>query len=446
MNGQGNTNVPVLGIEYQEVVDKLGYSNDWEKWDLCEAMFVHYQLYNVGPVVFINVFDPETMKKTIAPSDKTIENRQIVLNADAMPFSVVVKPSGGTGDPYVRGKDYTLSWNRNSELTISIMPGGAIPPAVTALSVGFDEADPSAVTKDDVIGGVDVNTGRFTGMEVIEQVFPKYRKVPGVGGSPKWSKEPDVAAILTSKMNNINGVFKGTANVDLPDNMLYTDAPDWKNLKNYTDPFQYVTYSKVTLGDKVFHLSTHAAGVIGETDADGSPDGIPFRSPSNQTLRIDGCIQDGKPLLLGLEQANYLNGNGITTALNWSEGWKLWGNRTGAFPDNPDPKDNILALRRMMNFIGNTCVLTFWNKVDDPTNRILIDNVVDTLNLMFSGWASRGYIAGARVAFRPQDNPTTNLQNGKVLFRIFFGGWPPAEDIEFMLEFDTSFLQTLFAA
>jgi phage tail sheath protein FI len=64
---------------------------------------------------------------------------------------------------------------------------------------------------------------------------------------------------------------------------------------------------------------------------------------------------------------------------------------------------------------------------------------------MFNGWAARGWIAGARAAFRPEDNPTTNIMDGKVKFHISYGGLPPAETIDFAIEFDTSYLQALFA-
>lgn len=64
------------------------------------------------------------------------------------------------------------------------------------------------------------------------------------------------------------------------------------------------------LGDRVFHASVHAAGRMGATDSDNG--GCPAESPSNKSLQIDRAIlADGTEVLLDLNQANYLNSNGM---------------------------------------------------------------------------------------------------------------------------------------
>lgn len=80
-------------------------------------------------------------------------------------------------------------------------------------------------------------------------------------------------------------------------------------------------------------------------------DDIPYKSPSNKTAQIDGlCLSDGTPVELGLSSANYLNGNGIVTAINLFGGWKLWGNNTACYPTNTDPKDRFFCVRAMFNW------------------------------------------------------------------------------------------------
>ena len=72
---------------------------------------------------------------------------------------------------------------------------------------------------------------------------------------------------------------------------------------------------------------------------------------------MDSCVtDDGREVDLGLETANYLNGQGIVTALNWTGGWRAWGNRTGAYPDNTDVKDKFISVRRIfMHYQGLLC-------------------------------------------------------------------------------------------
>ncbi len=116
------------------------------------------------------------------------------------------------------------------------------------------------------------------------------------------------------------------------------------------------------LGEEVYHLSTQAAGLICKVDA--QYDDLPYVSPSNKNIQATGAVNDdGKEVALGPDQAAYLNGEGIVTALNFIGGWKLWGNRTAAYPGVTDVKDTFIPIRRMFNWIGNTIILTFWQKL-----------------------------------------------------------------------------------
>jgi hypothetical protein len=48
------------------------------------------------------------------------------------------------------------------------------------------------------------------------------------------------------------------------------------------------------------------------------------------------------------------------------------------------------------------------------------------------------------VEFRHDENPDTELINGHYKFHVFQASPIPAEHIEFLIEFDTTYLQTLF--
>jgi len=81
-------------------------------------------------------------------------------------------------------------------------------------------------------------------------------------------------------------------------------------------------------------MAQQAAALTAVVDAKHG--GIPYASPSNYNLMMTAPVADGKNVWLDLVEANYLNANGVTTALNFTDGWKLWGNRTAAFPGNHD--------------------------------------------------------------------------------------------------------------
>lgn len=168
-----------------------------------------------------------------------------------------------------------------------------------------------------------------------------------------------------------------------------------------------------------YHLSTQLACIIQDLTIENS--GVPYKSPSNKNLKSDSAIlADGTNVFLGINEANYLNSNGIVTALNFIGGWTSWGNNTGCYPSNTDPKDAFIASRLMFNFLNNTLVQTYWQKIDDPTNKILIKTITDSNNIWLNGLENQGQILGGRVEFREEDNPLTSLISGVINFRIYF--------------------------
>lgn len=439
-------NKPVLCYTYEEAVKQFGFSNDWQKYTLCEFIKSHFALFNVAPVVLVNVLDPATHKKSVAAENVTLVDDQATLANDGVLKETVVVKSQDGATTYVANTDYTIAFDDAGRAVISRLATGAIAVGVT-LTVNYDHLDPSMVTSSDIIGGVDATTGAYEGLELLNQVFPLFRLVPGMVLAPGWSNDPAVAAVMVAKASNINGHFKCIALTDVPTGTVkkYTDVAAWKNDNNYVSARQTVCWPKVTLGNEVFHLSTQLAGVICRTDAEN--DDIPYTSPSNKNLQANGAVlADGTEITLGPDQAAYLNGQGIITALNFIGGWKAWGNRTGAYPAVTDPKDTFIPVRRMFDWIANTLVLTFWQKVDFPINRRLIETVVDSSNIWLNGLAARGFILGGRVEFIQDENPTTDLMDGIIRLHVYVTPPSPAREIDFIVEYDPQYLQSLFAA
>ena len=446
---QSYVNKPMLAYSYAEAVAALGYSDDWDNYTLCEFMKSHFALYNVAPVVFINVLDPTTHKTDVPASDANIVDGVITINQTGVILSTLVVKLTAEGQPLVKTTDYTAAFDADGQVVITPTPDGAARDA-TKLNIGYSKLDPSAVDSDDIIGGVDGTTGAYTGLELVNKVFPLFRLVPGQILAPGWSHDPEVAAVMKAKASSINGLFKAMALCDIDSSdatgaALYSEVPTWKTTNNYTDPLQVVCWPKIGLGDDTYHLSTQLAGVICKLD--GENDDIPYHSPSNKALQCDSAVNaDGDGINLGPENAAYLNGEGIVTALNFIGGWKVWGNRTGAYPGNTDVKDTFIPVRRMFNWVANTLILTYWQKVDDPANRRLIETMVDSVNIWLNGLTARGALLGGRVEFQADENPVTDLLNGIVRFHVYITPPVPAEDIEFTLEFDVSYLETLFTA
>ncbi|USG67447.1 phage tail sheath family protein [Brevibacillus ruminantium] len=442
-------NKPFLAYTYEEAVKALGYAAEWSKYTLCEFMKSHFQLFNVAPIVFINVLDPQKHKKEQTDVELSLFQGTAKLEQDGVLLDKLVVKTASEGEVLQKNIDYTAAFDEAGHVIISRLAEGVIPAGQASLIVSYTHLDPAKVTAQDIIGGVNVQTGKSSGLELVNQVFPLFRLIPGQILAPGWSHDPVVAAVMKAKAGNINGLFKAISVVDVDSSEAgadhYTGVPAWKNDNSFTDALQVACWPKVPLGEEVYHLSTQFAGVLCKVDSQN--DDIPYVSPSNKNLQANGAVNaKGDEITLGPDQAAYLNGEGIVTALNLVGGWKLWGNRTAAYPAVTDVKDSFIPVRRMFNWIGNTVIMTYWQFVDAPTNRRMIDTVVDSVNIWLNGLAARGAILGGRVEFRQEDNAQTDLLNGMVRFRLFVTPPVPAEDIEFQLEFDVNYLSALFAA
>lgn len=435
----GPVNAPGLYYTYAEAVLAMGSHSDWDKYTLCEFIKSHFSLFAMAPVVLINVFDPAVHKSSVAEASQVFVGDELQLpNEGILAGTVLIKSSDGL-TVYVLGTDYSVDLITGLVTRIST---GAITAGATVLR-SYDYGNPSLVDAADIIGGVDAGTGALTGLELVNDVFPRFRLVPGQIVAPGWSQDPGVAAVMDAKAGNINGVFKAICLVDLPASVdQYSAAPAYKTSNNLTDEQMAVCWPKIKLGDDEYWLSTQLCGLICQVDADH--DDIPYKSPSNERLQMTAAVVGGNEVWLGPDQAAYLNGQGIITALNFVGGWKCWGNRTGAYPAVTDVKDSFLPIRRMFNWIGNTLVLTWWQKLDYPTTRRLVETVVDSANIWLNGLAAREYILGGRVEFLVDENPTTDLMDGIIKFHVYVTPPSPAREIDFILEYDPAYLGTLF--
>ena len=438
-------NKPVLCYTYAEAVQQLGYSDDWDKYTLCEFMKSHFALFNMAPVVFVNVLDPAKHKESIPDKVVALNNGVGTINEPVLLDTLVAKLQLSEGASLTKNIDYTAAYNDDNEVIITAIKGGKITAETTSITVSYNKLDASMVKADDVIGGIDVATGDLEGLELVNQVFPKFGLIPGLILAPGWSDNSGVAAIMKAKTTNINGHFEAICICDADSKTVtkYADVAEWKNTNNYNDSRQVVCWPKVSLGGKKYHLSTQLAGVICKTDS--KYEDVPYWSPSNQSLQADSAVIDnGKEVYLDTASAAYLNGQGIVTALNFIGGWKAWGNRTAAYPANTDVKDAFIPIRRMFNWVNNTLITSYWSKIDNPANKRIIETIMDSANIWLNGLAAREFILGGRVEFREDENPTTDLMDGIIRFHVFITPPSPAREIDFIQEYDPEYVSTLF--
>jgi phage tail sheath protein FI len=447
--GKDAINKPLIFNRYEDAVATLGYSSDWNIYDICEHMDAAFVQFGVFPVIYIAVNNPETGATVVAPAPHDLVNGQVNTGVELIAWMIDVKDEAGTVT-FVEGTDYLVSYSPDNKVVITRIAGGAIINDDDTIQVGGSSPSATPLTAEDIIGGID-GSGKRTGLEVIEDVFQATGKVPGIIICPKFSIDPTVASVMEAKCENINGCFTAMCLIDVPTDTIQTAGAVklWKDENNISFPRQQCLFGKPALigatAQKVFNFASQQGPLMQWTDAYRG-DGLPYHSPSNKPLRMNALVlADGTELPMHLLDANMLNSQGVITALNFIGGWRSWGNRTACFPANTDVKDMFISVRRMFDFIGNSTVLTIWQKVDEPGNRRLIDAVVNSLQLWLDGLSNTEALLGARIEFRQDENPTTELLNGHYLFHIYIAVPTPAEWIDFRVEYWLPYVQNLWA-
>lgn len=438
----GAVNKIIIAKNLEDFRNKLGFSYDWKSYTLCEAAHAHFVDSEQSPIGFVNVLDVTDAEAT-APAAAVFADGIHTVDKDGVLKDSVTVGDGTTN--YQVGKDYTLTFNEAGKLVVAIVSGGAIPAGTTSLQVGYSTLKPSNVTASRIIGGTDAQTGERTGLELIEDVFLETSFVPNLIVAPGWSDDPVVAAVMVAKSKDINGLFEAHAVTDLDASQKYVDIATWKEENGYTNHLQTNTYPMATYKGRIYHMSTLVTANMVATD--GQNEGVPVQTPSNQPIMADGLVyKDGAPVRIPYDQANLLNANGIVTGIRWTDGFKAWGNRTGAYPEYKDAQRTFIPVRRMFSYIKNNLVLRHWQYVDDPLNRRLIDSVADAANIWINGLVGAGYLLGGRVEFLAADNPDDQLGNGKAVYRVYITPPSMAQEIEFLVFYDASYLAALTAA
>ena len=445
-------NSPVLCYQYAEFVKQFGYNSDFDKYTLCEVASSQFVLFNQAPAVFINVLNPAKHYTQKSANFSGVKSTAAKITAPVILSTVQVRAEQTPADPedtpetilLVKDTDYSIALDDDSNTVITILNKNKV--EEDTITVTYNELDPTKVTSEDIIGGVNSVTEQNEGLELVEEIFPKFRITTGTLICPKYSTDPAVAAEMKAKVQNINEVFKAIAIVDIPTSTVknYTQAGEYKNSNNLVDENLIVCYPKVSLGGVQYHLSTQLACLMQQVDSDNGD--IPYVSPSNKTLQCDSTVlADGTEKLFGLGQANLLNAQGIVTAMNFSNGFVAWGNRTSAYPASTDVKDCFIPVRRFFSWFSNNLILSYFREVDNPMNRRQIDTFVNSINIYLNGLKAAEVLYGGRIEFLDSENPKTDLLSGKIKFHVYLSPAIPAEDIEFVLEFDPQYLNELFS-
>ena len=281
MVDETNVNKPVLCHTYAEAVAAFGFvpaETDGNvkrfKYSICEAVYTTFALYGVAPIIIVNVLDPAKHRKDAKATTVAIDatsGSAVIGEPGIIESSVrISKTDGESTVTYTAGTDYDLAYNEDGYLVVSSLAdtdGKLKLPTDSELTFSAAVTDPGAVTSEDVIGGVNAS-GEKSGWELIDDVFPQFRIVPGTLIAPGYSGNSAVAAVMAAKAASINGLFKAVSIVDVPTNEArqYSAVPSWKNQDNIVSTHQMACWPCLSLDGTVYSFSSHLAPLMARTD------------------------------------------------------------------------------------------------------------------------------------------------------------------------------------
>lgn len=433
----GAINTPIIINSFDDAKAKIGYSDDWDTFTLCEAVYAHFKnsIAPIGPIAVINVLDPAIHKVAATPASIVLTNGIGYINDNVVTLNSVVI----TGK--VKDTDYTVEYVSDGQVKIK-----QITTLVSPITVNYDKIDKTKITNVEIIGGKDVNEKR-TGITCLELVYQMFNMIPTILAAPGWSQIKEIKTELISKATKLNGHWDldVVADIDSLITKTITAAKAWKDTNFYNDVNLKIGWPKVRSGDKVYWLSTLTVVRMQQTDY--ANNNVPYESPSNKQLDITGAVlEDGTAINMDEVQATDLNSKGITT-VNFRGGiWVLWGphNANYEYGATIDAKNVFDAGTRMMMYVTNSFQRDYLSGVDGPLNRSKVQTILNDAQTWLNSLIADGKMLYGKIAFNETSNPTSSIVEGDFTFDTQITTTPVAKSLTFVVQYTTKGITTLY--
>lgn len=388
-------------------------------------------------VVVINVLDPTTHKTAVASASYTFSDDDEVTLADRYASNVVVKDETDT-TTFVAGTDY--SFDPDTGVVTRIAAGGIA--ADATVHVSYDKPDPTAVTSADIVGGVDAETGAYTGVHALlsaqgtVKVKPKILIAPGYTGD----RTGDAANPVVAEMSGIADKLLAVIVADGPnttDADAITYREDWGSERIFVVDPESKVYDTASGSNIDMPSSARVAGLIAKVDA---KEGF-WVSPSNHVL--NGIVGTSRPIDFSLgdanSRANYLNANEVATIIG-QDGYRLWGNRTCA----ADAKWAFLSVVRTRDMINESLLSAHMWAVDRNITKNYVEEVIEGVNAYLRNLVGKGAILGGKCWADPELNSADQIAAGHCYFDFDFTPPSPAERVTFRSHMVNDYIKEVF--
>lgn len=289
-----------------------------------------------------------------------------------------------------------------------------------------------------VVGGVDSNTGAYTGVHALLGAESKTGAAPRILIAPGFTHQR-TADTKNAVVAELQGIAERMRAVVIADGPNTTDEAAQQHAQQIGSPRVYVVDPWVRKLDSTGKTvdappSACVAGLIAKTDNDSGF----WVSPSNKP--INGIVGVSRPVDFVLgdanARANLLNGNHVATIIR-QDGYRLWGNRTTA---KSDKKWMYLSVRRTADMINDSLLRNHLWAVDRNITKTYLQDVTEGVNAYLRHLANIGAIINGRCWADPDLNTPDQIMQGRVYIDFDFSASYPAEHITFRSQLTNRYL------
>ena len=470
---KGIVNTPVKLSNYLHAQKTVGYSTDWDKFTICEAIGAHFdnKLGNVGPIYVINVLDPAIHRKesttskilnfvngkaefisdtvildTIAIANKTQDEdftvdynfttkKVLITSTEETPLSGNVTVTFYEVDTSLINEDKlglipnllsALKYNENKKVYNAM---------VTAIQKVSDQWDAFGVADIPLTGEAETTTDiyKYTG-----DVTGEFYTAAVIAANAKAYSD----RLLSTEIGTITAVDTanhtvtiGTGNPEtltdggtVKKTVIYTvdtieEAIAWKTNNAYdserTKVFWPQVYDAGT--ERIFHCST--LGIVEFMKADNEHKNVPCETCSNKEIPATSQYFGPNSTNQGFGRAgaNNLNEVGISTAYSDGGKLKLWGGHTAKFQYGAD--DDVRCVfdtyMRTLMHLENTFQKRHGKEIDKPFTPAKRDSILNYEQNALDDLVAIGALVGEpQIYFLESENSTEDMIQGDFKFNI----------------------------
>lgn len=299
------------------------------------------------------------------------------------------------------------------------------------VAIGVPKLADAALQTSAIIGGV-LADGQRTGLQALLDGKSKHNAQPKLLIAPGHSSTQAVA----TAMDALAAKLRAMAIIDGPNT---TDEAALAYALEFGSKRLYMVDPGVKYWDTVLSATVDApgsawvAGLFAWTDTTygywASPSNKEFVGITGTTRPIE--YLDGDEIC----RANLLNNANIATIIR-DGGYRLWGNRTLS----SDPKWAFVTRVRTCDILMDAIQAGHKWAVDRSITKTYVQDVTEGLQAFMRDQKNAGAVINFEVYADKERNTASQIEQGKIYWRIRFTDVPPAENPNFLIEVTNEWL------